>query len=256
MPFYAAAGQCEPDKGAQVGTIIVTYEDGNVSVTYDIFDGYVLKEAHLYVGCKQYAESKNGPTTAPGQYPFNLSWGDNYVQNYTFEGITATGGIYVIAHGETCRTTCTDCTELLDAVLADDNNGAYDFNTSIDCYNEANDRDGDGIEDPCDDYDNSIVDTNDFDTSQITRIPEIVTYPNPFKDELKVDYKYPYETNVKIQVFDTKGTLIYAIVDNNYIKGTRGSKLIQFYDKPSATYIIKVSSARETISKMVILHNH
>lgn len=86
--FYAGAGQCDISKGELVGTVDVSYVDGNVTVTYNIADGYVASETHTYAGNAMFPTMKNGKeTVAPGQYEIqeNLS-----------------GDIYVIAHAEVC----------------------------------------------------------------------------------------------------------------------------------------------------------
>ncbi|TBN06472.1 hypothetical protein EYD45_00905 [Hyunsoonleella flava] len=86
---YAGAGQCDVSKGSLVGTVTVNYSDGNVDVTYNIDDGYVLKETHVYAGNDKYPANKKGkPTVAPGKYTIQ----DNL-----------TGNIYVIAHAVVCK---------------------------------------------------------------------------------------------------------------------------------------------------------
>lgn len=85
---YAAAGQCNINNGALVGTITITYSDGTVTASYDLIDGYVNTEEHLYAGSLPYPVKNNGSyTVAPGQYDVesNLS-----------------GDIYVIAHSVVC----------------------------------------------------------------------------------------------------------------------------------------------------------
>ncbi|MBO6589808.1 MAG: hypothetical protein JJ885_06985 [Muricauda sp.] len=85
---YAAAGQCDVDKGILVGTVDVSYTDGDVSVIYNINDGYVATETHTYAGNDMFPTAKNGKeTVAPGQY-------------YIEEDLS--GEIYVIAHAVVC----------------------------------------------------------------------------------------------------------------------------------------------------------
>jgi len=75
--LWAAAGQCDTDKGTWVGTVVVDYdEDGYVTVTFHVDAPYLLDETHVYVGTAQYPKDKKGKSTvAPGQYtnasPFN-----------------------------------------------------------------------------------------------------------------------------------------------------------------------------------------
>ena len=85
---YAAAGQCNINNGALVGTVTIEYTNGFVGATYDLLDGYVIQEEHLYVGSTPYPVKRNGRyTVAPGQY---------YVEQ------PLSGDVYVIAHSVVC----------------------------------------------------------------------------------------------------------------------------------------------------------
>ena len=87
--IYAAAGQCDIEKGSLVGTVDVSYQDGDVEVTYNIDDAYTVEETHTYAGNEMFPVTKKGkPTVAPGQYTIaeNLD-----------------GTIFVIAHAVVCQ---------------------------------------------------------------------------------------------------------------------------------------------------------
>ncbi|WP_339709464.1 hypothetical protein [uncultured Kriegella sp.] len=85
---HAGAGQCDISKGELVGTVDVSYQNGNVDVTYNIDPSLEVKETHTYAGNAMYPTKNGSPTVAPGQYSVtaNLS-----------------GDIYVIAHAVVCK---------------------------------------------------------------------------------------------------------------------------------------------------------
>ena len=86
---YAGAGQCNINNGALVGTVTIEYSNGSVTAEYDLLDGYVNTEEHLYAGYTPYPVKNNGRyTVAPGQY---------YVEQ------DLSGDIYVIAHSVVCE---------------------------------------------------------------------------------------------------------------------------------------------------------
>ncbi|MFK5971947.1 MAG: hypothetical protein QM485_01585 [Flavobacteriaceae bacterium] len=86
---YAGAGQCDTDKGELVGTVDISYSNGEVDVTYNIDAAYSVKETHTYAGKDMFPTNKKGePTVAPGQY--------------TNEG-GFDGTVYVIAHLVVCQ---------------------------------------------------------------------------------------------------------------------------------------------------------
>ena len=86
---YAGAVQCDISKGELVGTVDVSYVDGNVTVTYNIDTAYNVSATHTYAGSAMFPLDKNGaPTVAPGQY---------YIED------DLSGNIYVIAHADVCK---------------------------------------------------------------------------------------------------------------------------------------------------------
>jgi hypothetical protein len=111
LPLYAGAAQCELCKGSLVGSVDIEYSGGVVTVTYKVFDEFLLEGVHIYVGGPEDGDklpSINGVyTVAPGQYgcsddtvnedycmvsPSDIS----YSFQATFEGISTR--FYVIAH--------------------------------------------------------------------------------------------------------------------------------------------------------------
>ncbi|NHF61560.1 hypothetical protein FK220_019565 [Flavobacteriaceae bacterium TP-CH-4] len=86
---YAGAGQCDTNKGELVGTVDVSYANGEVDVVYNIDAAYDVEETHTYAGTEMFPTDKKGKlTVAPGQY----SIADDL-----------SGEIYVIAHAVVCQ---------------------------------------------------------------------------------------------------------------------------------------------------------
>jgi len=101
--IYAGAGLNDTSKGTKVGTLTIDWDGANAVVTYAMFDGCKIKEAHLNVG-------DAAPTTiAPGQYG-NLATFDPKVSTYKFTVPLAdtdpVSGVWLIAHAVVCRRCC------------------------------------------------------------------------------------------------------------------------------------------------------
>jgi uncharacterized repeat protein (TIGR01451 family) len=107
--IYAGAGQNILDNGVVVGTLYVDYEDGCVTVTYELDAGYYLGETHLWVGNDVLPKVKRGKTSvytnAPGQFPYGKDFGFDPDDPSTWTTTTWTwtecgfeGDIYVAAH--------------------------------------------------------------------------------------------------------------------------------------------------------------
>jgi len=84
MPLYAGAAQCDTSKGTRVGSVLVVFEDYEVTVIYDVWWPYLLDETHVYAGRYKYPYDNGNWTVAPGQY---------YIEDLHGQSI-----IYVIAH--------------------------------------------------------------------------------------------------------------------------------------------------------------
>lgn len=98
---YAGAGQCDLGKGTLVGTVTVSYNGSQVTVTYNMLSGYTMDEAHVYAGSAMFPVGNNGaPTVAPGQYTVVADLDNATSATYTVSGLS--GNIYVIVHGVVC----------------------------------------------------------------------------------------------------------------------------------------------------------
>ena len=93
-PIYAGAGLNTISKGKQVGTLSVSWDGTNVTVTYTMNGSFTLMGTHVYAG-------DNKPTTiAPGQYGNTMSFdpaATNYTGTYSVSDSNG-DGIWIIAH--------------------------------------------------------------------------------------------------------------------------------------------------------------
>ena len=99
--LYAGAGQCDLDKGTEVGSVKVTfYANGTVDYhDFDMSDGFDVKEFHFYAGDTPTPINKNNgkPTVAPGQY-----YNDGDLDNSEGTLGEPDGIVYVIVHAVVC----------------------------------------------------------------------------------------------------------------------------------------------------------
>ncbi|TCK69458.1 putative secreted protein (Por secretion system target), partial [Winogradskyella wandonensis] len=228
MPFYAGAAQCDyENKGTQVGTISILYWNDEITVTYNLetntdggfTTGYVLNEAHVYVGCDPYPENNGTPTVAPGQYNYNLGEYLDYVSNYTVGPISASGPVYVIVHGVACEIVCK-------------------------CSNPTRDS-----------FDTSGLDGQNCSSNFKETLDEtisFVAYPIPFKDSVTLEYEFDYDTDVNFDVFDVKGTKIESISDTNYNKGKKSELTLNMARYNDQMYFVRLTTNRGSIVKKII----
>ncbi|MEQ3796455.1 T9SS type A sorting domain-containing protein, partial [Flavobacteriaceae bacterium MJ-SS4] len=243
--FYAGAGRCDLSKGTNTGKVIVHYGDGatvtidgsdhvvgpdEVVVTYELSPGFVMSEAHVYIGCDPYPTTNSGNTTvAPGQYSFN--GGDlGYIQSYSTPVLEDVfGDFYVIVHGVVCESDIPDgCTPY---PASPEEGGIFDPEETTEEHFDLN----------------CSVDTGGW-----GRTVDFTAYPVPFENEVNIKYMFEYDTDVKIQVFDIKGALVRESVNENYVKGKVFTSKIDLSRTDNQMYFVRLTTDKGTVVKKII----
>ena len=78
---------------------------------------------------------------------------------------------------------------------------------------------------------------------------DFTAYPVPFDESVTVKYEYEYDTNVRVDVFDTKGALVKRIMNDRYVKGTEQETFIDLSDTANQSFIIRLTTNRGSKSK-------
>jgi len=234
--LYAAAGRCDLSKGLKAGTVTLKYDsEGNVKVTYEVFDGYLLSEAHVYIGCEPYPKTRKGEyTVAPGQFPYNGNipegFSDSTWSTSTLQRVS--GDIYFIAHA------------VVNVVDIEDPEFQYISGISSDPVELFADPniliDGD-----------CFVNTDGWGKIDGEKV-SFKAYPVPFENEVNISYKFEYETDVNINVYDTKGALIRTVDNTSYIKGTVGTTKIDLSRTDNQMYFVRLTTSKGTLVKKII----
>ena len=193
MPLWSGAAQCDTEKGTHVGNAIVTYFNGTVTVEYDMFEGFVLKEAHVYVGTNPYPVitkgKKSEETVAPGQYNYNSGPLDDVdgLTDIVFTGLT--GNVYIIVHGVACEAVCMwDLPETL----------------AVNFYQNLAPRKKLGtIED-------SVLESE---------AQSFKAYPNPFSDKLNFEFVPAKDARARVEILNVLGQSVAVLMDENVKKG-------------------------------------
>ena len=232
MGLYAGAAHCDyENKGELVGYVYVDYADGQVTVEYDLLDGYVMSEAHVYVGCEMYPENPAGnPTVAPGQYNFKADL--DFVNDYTIGPIDVEGPFWIIVHAVTCEELCR-CSD------SEDEGGTF----TPDDY------------DPIDCEDDNEVNSIASETEAVKSMVDFTAYPVPFVNNVIIDYKFNFETGVKIEVYDMLGNIVQSISNKNYIANTNGSALINLSNQKDKVLFVKLTTNQGVKIKKLIPSN-
>ena len=259
LAFYSGAGQCDLSKGTDVGIITVTYNnDSTITFDYTLHNGYLLSEAHIYVGSAMYPIGNNGSeTVAPGRYTFKESdFGE--VQNYSATLPVDSQQVYIIVHGVTHDENCFNDDDNDDS--DDDDDDDNDDDDTDDCT----DSDGDSVcdsEDICPGSDDNVDSDGDGipdgcdSGGGVFRNATFKAYPVPFNKELTVQYEFDYDTDVTIEVFNTRGLKITELKNSNYSKGTLDSTKLNLSSQNDQLFFIKLTTAKRQFTKKVVSTN-
>ena len=83
----------------------------------------------------------------------------------------------------------------------------------------------------------------------------ISSYPNPFREYIMLNYQFDYASNVEIQIFDTKGTLVYQYNDKDAYFGKEMKININFNHAGGEIYILKLITNKGVITNKMISGN-
>ncbi len=103
--------------------------------------------------------------------------------------------------------------------------------------------------------DNSSQSSQPNNSSQTETIEEPLTfkaYPVPFDKEVTISYDFNYDTDVKVELFDTKGILIKDLSANRHLQGTTSKTTIEMSGMPNQMYYVKVTTNRGSVTKKII----
>ena len=80
-------------------------------------------------------------------------------------------------------------------------------------------------------------------------------YPVPFDHEVNISYNFEFDTDVTIQVFDTKGLLILTETNKNYSKNSRAVSTYDLSKAGDQVFYVMVTTNRGTITKKIVSSN-
>jgi hypothetical protein len=227
MDLYLGAAQCDPDKGALAGNITVSYLGGELYVTYELNDGFIMNEAHVYVGCNPYPIHRKVATVAPGQYSFVSTFND--LSSYVVGPIDVSNlqdGIHVIVHAVVC-----------------DTYASYDTSLSGELVPHRKDR---TIQ--CGSSKKSAIIVDNFNLEDEI---ELKVYPVPFDQELNISYKTSFESDMKIEIFNMTGALVRSF-DDHILRQSNGVLNVNLSEIKSQALIIKLTTSEHVVTKRII----
>ncbi|GHV07556.1 hypothetical protein FACS1894160_0340 [Bacteroidia bacterium] len=93
----------------------------------------------------------------------------------------------------------------------------------------------------------------------VKQVADNVTYnvsPNPFTEEINLNYSLPEATKVNIELFDAKGAKIVTLVSNEVQTGAISvSKNVAQYTSAPGVYVLKIKIGNKTYTEKIVKKN-
>ncbi|MCC7159786.1 MAG: zinc-dependent metalloprotease [Ignavibacteria bacterium] len=78
-------------------------------------------------------------------------------------------------------------------------------------------------------------------------------YPNPFNPVTNIQFEVPEKTAVRLSIYDTRGSLVEVLIDNNELQAGIYNFDWNAADYPSGAYFYKLQAGSYTLSKKMVL---
>lgn len=192
-------------------------------------EGYVMNEAHVYIGCNRYPAHRGRETVAPGQYNFNPSGDLDYVSNYTVGPIAASGPLYVIVHAVTCEVVC-QCS------VSENEGGSYTPNDGVEC-NEQDSSSHGGF----------VPGMSSFSNFGFR------TYQTVNTNTLNVNYELDIDSDVTVEVLNMRGIILKREIKQNYKAGTDETMQIDMSDESDHILFVRMTTKSGVDIKKIIM---
>uniref|UniRef100_UPI00404B6B30 HYR-like domain-containing protein n=3 Tax=Gelidibacter sp. TaxID=2018083 RepID=UPI00404B6B30 len=87
-------------------------------------------------------------------------------------------------------------------------------------------------------------------TSQVEL--DFTAYPVPFDKEVNISYSFEFDTDVTIELYDTKGLLINSISNNRYVKGSTDKAYFDLSRTSNQMFYVKLTTSQGSVTKKIV----
>ncbi|MBR9914420.1 MAG: T9SS type A sorting domain-containing protein, partial [Algicola sp.] len=81
---------------------------------------------------------------------------------------------------------------------------------------------------------------------------DFTAYPVPFDNEVNIAYSFEFETNVTIELFDTKGLLVLSQTNDRYVAGSKDVATFDLSRSSSQMFYVKLTTSQGTVTKKIV----
>ncbi|MBA0885434.1 T9SS type A sorting domain-containing protein, partial [Flavobacterium undicola] len=98
------------------------------------------------------------------------------------------------------------------------------------------------------------LDLSSVTTAKISSVEtaSFTAYPVPFKDQLTIKYNFDYTSDVKIEVFNSKGIIVYSMTDTDSFLGKEVTIIINNTLQQQQVYYVRLTTSQGSTVKSVM----
>ncbi|WP_156115561.1 T9SS type A sorting domain-containing protein [Psychroserpens sp. Hel_I_66] len=83
-------------------------------------------------------------------------------------------------------------------------------------------------------------------------IVDFTAYPVPFDNEVNIAYTFEFDTDVTIELFDTKGLQVFSETNKNYVTGSNGTSTFDLSRYSSQMFYVKLTTSQGSVTKKIV----
>ncbi|MEH6535581.1 MAG: T9SS type A sorting domain-containing protein [Psychroserpens sp.] len=81
---------------------------------------------------------------------------------------------------------------------------------------------------------------------------DFTAFPVPFDNEVNIAYTFEFETNVTIELFDTKGLQVFSETNKDYVAGSNGRSTFDLSRYSSQMFYVKLTTSQGSVTKKIV----
>nr|WP_321223158.1 T9SS type A sorting domain-containing protein [uncultured Psychroserpens sp.] len=81
---------------------------------------------------------------------------------------------------------------------------------------------------------------------------DFTAYPVPFDNEVNIAYSFEFDTDVTIELFDTKGLQVFSETNKNYVTGSNSKSTFDLTRYSSQMFYVKLTTSQGSVTKKIV----
>ncbi|WP_040279757.1 T9SS type A sorting domain-containing protein, partial [Psychroserpens damuponensis] len=81
---------------------------------------------------------------------------------------------------------------------------------------------------------------------------DFTAYPVPFDNEVNIAYSFEFDTDVTIELYDTKGLQVFSTTNKNYVAGSKDVSTFDLSRYSSQMFYVTLTTSQGKVTKKIV----